>query len=216
MTEQQKQKRLEYSRAWRARNKAHVAAYNKDWVSKNPEYHSEWQRKNKATLRQRARNQYHADVQRSRQKLKQKRERFRDAYWAAAKRARDKVFSTPHGRINKRLRARIKEGIFNASRNKCRVGKLKECVGYTARELLAHLISQFTEGMTLEKLISGEIQIDHIRPLMLFRFSSTKDPQFKEAWALSNLRPLWATENAIRGANHRWQRERGEEVNIAA
>jgi methylmalonyl-CoA mutase N-terminal domain/subunit len=58
--------------------------------------------------------------------------------------------------------------------------------------------------MTWEKFLAGEIDIDHVRPRMTFSYSATADPQFKECWALSNLRPMWARENRSRGASGRW------------
>src|SRR3546814_16139410 len=45
----------------------------------------------------------------------------------------------------------------------------------------------------------GEWHIDHIRPLCSFEFKSPDDPQFREAWALTNLRPLWARDNPRKG-----------------
>jgi 5-methylcytosine-specific restriction endonuclease McrA len=40
--------------------------------------------------------------------------------------------------------------------------------------------------------------IDHIIPLSRFKFTSSIDPEFQAAWALSNLRPLWAKENLVK------------------
>ena len=43
--------------------------------------------------------------------------------------------------------------------------------------------------------------IDHIRPVSSFYFTKIEDKEFKECWALSNLQPLWASENCSKGAN---------------
>jgi hypothetical protein len=67
-------------------------------------------------------------------------------------------------------------------------------VGYTRAQLAAHLERQFTKGMSWANY--GKWQIDHITPAALFSFESIYDPAFKACWALSNLRPLWGTENA--------------------
>jgi hypothetical protein len=66
-------------------------------------------------------------------------------------------------------------------------------VGYTAETLMRHLERQFLKGMTWEN--RGEWEIDHITPLALFNFTTAEDPEFKAAWALSNLRPLWKADN---------------------
>lgn len=42
-------------------------------------------------------------------------------------------------------------------------------------------------------------ELDHIKPLSLFKYTSLDDPLFREAWALSNLRPLWREANASKG-----------------
>lgn len=66
-------------------------------------------------------------------------------------------------------------------------------VGYTAEELMAHLESQFTKGMTWDNY--GAWHIDHIRPISHFNFASCDDPEFLECWSLWNLQPRWAKDN---------------------
>jgi hypothetical protein len=71
----------------------------------------------------------------------------------------------------------------------------EDLVGYTCEDLKRHIESLFTEGMTWEKYLNGEIHIDHIIPKSLFNITDTKSKGFKKCWALENLRPLWAREN---------------------
>jgi len=73
-------------------------------------------------------------------------------------------------------------------------------VGFTLNQLIAHLESLFRPGMTWEN--RKEWHIDHIKPLALFDFETPKDTQFKEAWALKNLQPLWAKDNLSKGAKY--------------
>lgn len=73
-----------------------------------------------------------------------------------------------------------------------------EVAGYSVDELMAHLERQFVRGMGWNNM--GEWHIDHIVPLATFRYESASDPEFKRAWALTNLRPLWAKENFRKGA----------------
>lgn len=44
----------------------------------------------------------------------------------------------------------------------------------------------------------GEWHIDHIVPLASFTFRDADDPEVKRAWALTNLRPIWARDNIIK------------------
>lgn len=70
--------------------------------------------------------------------------------------------------------------------------------GYTLGDLRQHLQVRFQPGMSWEN--HGEWEIDHVRPLSSFSFSSPDDPQFKECWALENLQPMWAYDNDSKGA----------------
>lgn len=66
-------------------------------------------------------------------------------------------------------------------------------MGWTIAELRAHLERQFTKGMGWHNM--GEWHIDHIVPISVFAISGPGDPEIRRAWALPNLRPLWAGEN---------------------
>lgn len=74
-----------------------------------------------------------------------------------------------------------------------KAGKLADILGYTAEELARHIERQFVHGMSWDN--RSEWHIDHIIPLASFCFASTDDPEFKRAWSLPNLRPVWKHEN---------------------
>jgi hypothetical protein len=76
--------------------------------------------------------------------------------------------------------------------------KWQDLVGYSVDELRCHLEKQFNNGMTWELLLAGEIHIDHKIPVSAFNFSKPEDIDFKKCWALSNLQPLWKTDNIIK------------------
>lgn len=103
--------------------------------------------------------------------------------WYKMKRHSDPAYS-----INFRFRAAIRRCVANP------MAKSKwDVVGYSLPDLMAHLERQFLPGMNWENRASWEI--DHIVPLALFRFSGPDDPEFRAAWALTNLRPIWASDN---------------------
>lgn len=94
--------------------------------------------------------------------------------------------------------------VIRTSLRQCLRGEKKrrrsfDLVGYSVDQLKNHLENQFAPGMTWENY-GSEWHIDHIVPLSAFNFSTAEDPDFKRAWALSNLRPLWAMENLRKGA----------------
>lgn len=74
----------------------------------------------------------------------------------------------------------------------------REFVPYTLDELMRHLERQFVRGMTWEN--RDRWHIDHIQPLAQFNYSTADDPDFKAAWAITNLRPLWKAENLSKNA----------------
>jgi len=71
------------------------------------------------------------------------------------------------------------------------------CVEWTLDELIQHLESQFLLNMTWEKY--GKWHLDHIRPVYEFDIPDVGSEGFKQCWALTNLRPLWAHQNQIKG-----------------
>jgi hypothetical protein len=64
---------------------------------------------------------------------------------------------------------------------------------YTLSDLVSHLESKFTKGMTWENYGKNGWHVDHIVPRSYFDHSSVGSEEFKQCWALSNLQPLWAT-----------------------
>jgi hypothetical protein len=104
--------------------------------------------------------------------------------------------STHWGRINNNMVAILHYGVRRAVDAP---SKYTIPLGYTWRDLRSHLEAQFTPAMNWDNW--GDVwELDHIKPVSLFKYTSLDDPLFKEAWALSNLRPLLREENATKGA----------------
>ena len=66
-------------------------------------------------------------------------------------------------------------------------------IGYTSQELITHLESQFEEDMSWDNYGNkkGDWSIDHTRPISTFDANAP----INEINALSNLRPMWHSEN---------------------
>lgn len=107
----------------------------------------------------------------------------------AARRQRERAKRDPRVAVNRRMSSGIAQSISvkKAGRH------WETLVPYTASDLMAHLERQFLPGMTWEN--RGEWHIDHIVPLASFTFTTPECEEFKAAWALTNLRPLWAEDN---------------------
>ncbi len=76
-----------------------------------------------------------------------------------------------------------------------------DCLPYTPQELRDHLESLWESWMSWDNYGAkpGCWTIDHIVPQSHFCYTSLKDPQFQECWALSNLRPLEYIANIRKG-----------------
>jgi len=122
------------------------------------------------------------------------RERYPDRSKEQAARQNAKNWADP----GKRLSAIVSHGIRMSLKGRKLGRRWESLVGYTLAQLRTHLERQFRRRMTWEN--AGEWHIDHILPLASFSFSSADDPDFRAAWALHNLRPLWAGENMSKGA----------------
>ena len=107
---------------------------------------------------------------------------------ASKKRSRIKERSTAHGRVNRVISERVRVALKGNKTG------WRTSVGWTIRELMQHMEAQFKPGMSWDNY--GEWHIDHIKPKAKFEFSSAHDEGFKACWSLSNLQPMWASDNS--------------------
>lgn len=205
-------------KAWRDANKDRIKQYNEEYRAagyRSTDHVRAWYHANldhsRAYNREKMRQLRAANPDKYR---KIARQRYYADHGKALKIAREYAAKNRHA-INERARERTKrlyrsDAWFNLCRKfAARLRRLIhdkaglttiEILGYTREELIAHIEKQFTKGMTWEKVLSGEIHIDHIRPVSSFDISDQDDPAMKDCWALTNLRPLWAKDNLSKGA----------------
>ena len=102
---------------------------------------------------------------------------------------RDRRATDPRHRLNNAIRT----GVNLSLRCGKKGARTYAVLGYSCEELMRHLERQFLTGMKWGNI--GQWHIDHILPLASFSFTNHADPDFKRAWALTNLRPLWGADN---------------------
>jgi hypothetical protein len=106
--------------------------------------------------------------------------------------------STPWGVINNRVWPIMRNAVRS---NSSRQSKYTLALGYLWSDLRAHLEAQFSAEMSWGNW--GSVwELDHIKPLKLFKYASLDDPLFQDAWRFENLRPLLKHENARKGSKH--------------
>lgn len=120
---------------------------------------------------------------------------------------REKVSGGLLATYHRRYKSDIRYNLIRKYRNRLRdfksyidkdhkKGKVLELLGCTPEFFKQHIENLFTEGMTWEKVFSGEIHIDHIIPL-----SSAKDEEdLKKLSHYTNLQPLWKLDNLSKGS----------------
>lgn len=109
-------------------------------------------------------------------------------------RYRFKMATDPCFRINIRMRVAIGKALKGKKDGR----KWELLVGYTSKDLEAHLERQLPRGCAMRDFASGKLHIDHIIPKSMF--DVTKPEELRACWALTNLRPLRAKANLKKGS----------------
>tara|TARA_R110000868_G_scaffold95522_8_gene262680 strand:+ start:713 stop:1312 length:600 start_codon:yes stop_codon:yes gene_type:complete len=160
------------------KNRAIAARWRKNNPEKNTRLKAEWNEKNPG----------HAA-----RKAKEWRTANPEKWKAGARKNQLKTLSNPEGRLNHNIRSHMLRCLSKTTET---ISQLKHSLPYTMSELRIHIERQFIKGMSWDN--RSEWHVDHIIPLSSFKFTSSSDPEFQAAWALSNLRPLWAKENIVK------------------
>ena len=105
-----------------------------------------------------------------------------------------KYHRNPLFRLKDNLRSRLRKAL----KNNCKSGSSIKDLGCSIEEFKKYLESKFQEGMSWEN--RRDWHIDHIKPLSFFDLSNRE--QFLEACHYTNLQPLWAKDNLIKGSKH--------------
>jgi len=84
--------------------------------------------------------------------------------------------------------------LFLKTNNLSKKNTTFDIIGCTPEYLKEHIETQFTEGMSWE-LIGKYIHIDHIIPLC----SAKTEEEIYKLCHYSNLQPLWAKDNLLKG-----------------
>jgi len=163
-----------YFKEYKVKNHKKISDYGKKYYQKNKEKNSIYYQKNKDRLKENAR-QY-------RIKNKDKRTKYN----------REKLNNDINYKLVKNLRTRLN----CAMKNNQKTGSAIKDLGCSIDELKKQFENQFQKGMTWDNY--GEWHIDHIKPLSSFNLSN--NIEFKKACHHTNLQPLWATDNLIKGA----------------
>lgn len=179
-----------YTLAYRQKHPAHMPAYrntNREKIKKARVAQRKAKRDSIAAynVKWRARNpeyhrQWNDDNRAKRRQYTNKSHRWRRA-------------TDPRFKLSRNISNLIRHSLLTGKRGR----HWETLVNYSLSQLVLHIERQFTRGMTWENY--GGWQIDHIVPVVHFKFETPKDSDFKACWALTNLRSLWARLNMSKG-----------------
>lgn len=120
-------------------------------------------------------------------------EKYRECYLEVQR----KIRATPKGKLNNTMG----RSIWTAIKKNKNGMSWEVLVGYTVDQLKSHIEKQFQSGMSWDNYCHKVWHVDHKIPKSVFNYETAEDLDFKRCWALTNLRPMWATEN-MKKSNH--------------
>jgi hypothetical protein len=168
----------EYRKEYRKKNKEHFDNYNKEWREKNKEYyddyHKNYRDNNRDVVNERVREWRKNNPEKTKQISLNKKE-------------------NPLHNIRRDARYSVKIYLFQKSTH--RDNTLGSYIGLTPKQLREHFETLFKEGMTWDNHGSNGWHIDHIIPLN----TAKNKEEVLNLCHYTNLQPLWAKENFIKG-----------------
>jgi hypothetical protein len=177
--------RREYENVYRASHREEYCRYSKNWYAKNVE-------QARAADREYGKRTRSSDPERGRATCKRWRINNPEAANKKDRKRHEKVMSTLHGMINNRISSRMCASLRGNKHGR----PWETLVGYSLAQLMRHLEKHFLPGMSWQN--RDLWHIDHKIPLSVFNFQHPEDMDFKKAWALKNLQPLWKHDNLVK------------------
>lgn len=183
------------NREYRVENLSVLKAYGLQYRKDNPDYFRNWYQENKDEFNKKnnKKRRDNRDVFRERQRiyLSRNKEKYNETFRKYIKRRKKTD-------VNFKLRLHLRTRIYQAIKYKkaIKYAKTFELVGCTIEELKKHLEKSFSPGMKWSNY--GKWHVDHILPCASF---DLVDPeQQRQCFRYTNLQPLWAHDNFVKGA----------------
>lgn len=180
---------------WGENNPEKVKEKNKRFRENNPEYAKEYNKNYYQNNRKRIFKQNKKWREKNRERMIKQKKQYHQKNLEKYNERQKRFLSIPKNRLSNSISALIRYSLKGNKNGNHWEDIIKD---YNLQELMKHLKNQFKPDMNWDNY--GKWHIDHIKPISSFNFNSYNDPEFKECWALKNLRPLWAKENMSKGA----------------
>jgi hypothetical protein len=171
-----------------ANSKAFYARDLKRQRERSKNYHARNAEKNRIRLRRWRK----ANPAKAAAIAKSWKERNPEKKQAITRRSYERKMASPQGRLENSTKAVVSASLKPGVKNGRQTFSL---LGYSVDKLRRHLEARFLPGMSWKNYGKFGWHVDHIVPLSAFNYDAPEHADFKRAWALANLRPLWARDN---------------------
>ena len=198
--EERKARRCEYIRKWRKANHEKIKEQRCKYYEANREKIREQQREyreaNHEGIKKQKREHYtkNAKCLRAISRARYDPSRPRNRNPAVKRASERRLYQNTNYKLARVLRSRLRSILAGRVKGGSAVSDL----GCTIDELRVHLESLFGPGMTWDNWTTDGWHLDHIIPLS--SFDLTDSDQLLVACHYTNLQPLWAKENLLKGA----------------
>ena len=188
-----KECKKQYHLAHRAERKQQMKQYR---LAHKPE-RKQYREDHRAELNQQMKQYYldhKAEMKQYRLAHKPERKQQNKQYRLAHKPERNQYRKNKyHTDINYKISCYLRTRIWGALKNNSKSKSTMRLVGCSIDFFRCYYESKFTEGMSWEKVMNGEIHCDHRRPCASFDLSKPKEQH--KCFHYTNLQPLWAKDN---------------------
>lgn len=182
-------------KVWKPYSEFHKKAASKDGLQyKCKECYKEYRAANREKIVGYLREYY----KHNRDKITEQQKEYRQNKKKVAEYHKERYHNDPTYRLRHLVSMTVRNALSNNNSSK-EGNSTWDALPYTPQQLREHLEAQFEEGMTWDNYGRDGWHIDHIYPQSLLPYESMDDDNFKIAWDLRNLRPLWAAENFSKG-----------------
>jgi predicted RNA-binding Zn-ribbon protein involved in translation (DUF1610 family) len=179
-----------YRKQYYQDNKEEERESTKQWRSDNSKHVKEWKKENAKQINKTAKKWRENNPEKVKQADKTYRKGHREQMNERQRKKRHNNYAL---RLNTNVGNSIRESLRGMKKGRHWEG----LVGYHLEELVVHLESKFTEGMSWDNYGYGKYKwnLDHVIAVAKFNITSAECQDFKDCWALINLQPLWHVRN---------------------
>lgn len=177
--EENKDRIKETARAYYVKNKDRINEHHREYYKNNKDKAAKYAKKYVNKNRDKVRERQYKWIEENKDRVRAKQREYEKR-----RRKECKNYKAQRAMSSMLWRA-VKQ--YKIAKN----GKTYDILGYTKEELISRIEFQFKDGMTWEN--HGQWHIDHKKPISRFVEQGVLDPRVINS--LSNLQPLWATDN---------------------